>query len=374
MLENRYQICSNCVMDTTDRAIEFDESGVCCHCHHYHNRIKTEIPFDRKEKLEQLIKRIKQQGRGKEYDCIVGISGGVDSAVAACTAKQMGLRPLAVHMDNGWNAELAVANVERVLKGLDIDLHTHVLDWEEFRDLQCSFLRSSLANAEIPTDHAILASLYKIATRLKIQYIISGSNIVTEAIMPGSWMYDATDLKLIKDIHRKFGQFKLKTYPSYSLPKLFYWIFFKRIRFVPILNYVSYIKKDTVDMLHQEFGWRSYGAKHYESIYTRFFQSYILPRKFNIDKRKAHFSTLICSQQMSRKEALRELQSEPCSPQQIEEDREFVIKKLQLSEQEFKDIMEAPIKTFKDYSSNHFWLNSFPSIIKFIKKIGTDRK
>ena len=358
-------------MDTTVPDIQFDEKGICNYCRQYAERIQRELHYDEagQKWLNRMIEKIKGDGAGREYDCIIGISGGVDSTyVAYLVKKQFGLRPLAVHLDNGWNAELAVNNVELALKRLDIDLYTYVLDWEEFKDLQVSFLKASIANAEIPTDHAIVALLFRVAAAEGIPYIITGSNIVTEAIMPDSWMYDTRDLRFIKAIQRQFGRVKLKTYPQISILNFIYYIFIRGIKFIPILNYVPYVKEEAKQLLQQELGWRDYGGKHFESIYTRFFQAYILPQKFNIDKRRAHLSNLILSGQITRDEALTEMGKPPCPPTELEEDVEYVIKKLGLSYEEFNQIMAAPVKTHTDYPNNAGLWHKFAPVVKFVRQ------
>lgn len=362
-------------MDTSDPDIQFDEHGICSHCKNYERRARTELFHEPagQARLQRLIAKIKEGGEGKEYDCVVGVSGGVDSTMAVYTAKQLGLQPLAVHMDNGWDSELAVQNIERALKLLDIDLYTYVVDWEEFRDLHLSFLKASVANSEIPTDHAIVAVLYRVAIQKGIRYIISGGNIVTEAIMPTGWMYDARDLRHIRAIHRKFGTVRLKSYPCFTLFDFAYWTFVKGIRIISILNYVPYVKREAIALLERELGWRNYGGKHYESIYTRFFQAYILPRKFNIDKRRAHLSTLICAGQITRRDALNEMEQNPYPPDKVEEDKEYVLKKLGLTEAEFEVMMSEPVRGYRDYSSNHLIFRKMPTLLNFVKKVATNR-
>lgn len=347
--------CSHCIMDTTDPDIVFDDAGVCNHCHRYTQVARTRLipEGERDTRLKALVDEIKASGKGKSYDCVIGVSGGVDSTYVAYLVKQLGLRPLAVHLDNGWNSELAVSNIEKTLNTLGIDLYTHVIDWEEFKQLQVSFLKANTPDGEVPTDHAIFALLYKIAREQGLKHVILGTNVVSEAILPEKWGYGYFDWRYVKDVFKRFGHGKLSTYPHFSLAKLFYYVFLRRIRMVAILNYVRYDKKEAMDVLQNKLGWVYYGGKHYESIYTRFYQAYILPRKFNIDKRKAHYSNLICSGQMSRDEALA-LMQEPVYPEKLLlEDREYTIKKLGLTESEFDAIMTAKNKTFLDYRTSH---------------------
>ncbi|MEN6383195.1 MAG: N-acetyl sugar amidotransferase, partial [Rectinema sp.] len=319
--------------------------------------------------LEQLAATIRSDGRQKKYDCVIGVSGGVDSTMVAYTVKKLGLRPLAVHLDNGWDAELAVSNIEKTLNKLGIDLLTHVIDWEEFRDLQLSFFKASVANVEVLTDHAIMAILFKTAARNSIKYVISGGNVVTEAIMPQSWMYDSRDLRHIAAIHEKYGSVPLRTLPHCSLLEYFYYIFIRRIKYVPVLNYISYKKDDAKKLIEKELDWRDYGGKHYESIFTRFFQAYYLPEKFKIDKRRAHLSTLLCSGQITRDDAMKEMERPAYSPELFQQDLEFFIKKMKLSREEWDCIMALPVRTYKDYPSNRFIFRINPWIIRWIKYI-----
>jgi N-acetyl sugar amidotransferase len=349
-----YQVCARCIMDTSDADIEFDERGNCNHCTRAERLLATRMPAFKtgSYRLERIVERIKAAGRGAPYDCIVGVSGGVDSTYVAYTVRQLGLRPLAVHFDNGWDSELAVQNIEQVLRTLGVELYTHVVDWEEFRDLQLSFLRASVPDAEIPTDHAIWALLYQMAAKFRVRYIISGTNLNTESILPRSWTYYVTDWKYIRDIHRRYGHLPLGTYPHASLPRFVYWVLGQRIRTVSLLNSIDYDKRAAVETLERELGYRRYGDKHHESIYTRFFQSYILPVKFGIDKRRAHFSSLIVSGQLTRDDALRCIAEPIASPQLIREDLAYVTKKLGLTPAEFDRLMAEPPRTYADFKND----------------------
>ncbi len=347
-----YRICTRCIMDTSDPEIVFDENGVCNHCHDYDRMMAQKvIPGEAgRIYLERLVERIQRDGRGKPYDCVIGVSGGVDSTYVAYLVKKMGLRPLAVHLDNGWDSELAVKNIEQALTRLGIDLYTEVLDWEEFRDLQVAFLKASTPDSEIPTDHAIWAVLGDMADKLKVRYILSGFNVRTESHLPRAWSYGHFDWKYIRSLYRRFGsKRRLETFPHIG-----FFTYYRRLltqRRVDILNYIDYNKTEAMRVLEQELGWRYYGGKHHESIYTRFYQGYILPVKFGFDKRRCHLSSLICSGEISREAALQEIQKPTYAPSLQEEDREYVIKKLGLTEEEFEAIMKAPPKTFWDYPS-----------------------
>ena len=363
---NTVKVCSRCIMDETAKEITFD-NRVCNFCHNYDNVLVNDVHTGKggEEKLEKLIEKIKLKGKKSRYDVLIGLSGGVDSSyVAYVIKKKYGLRAFAVHLDNGWNTELAVANVEQIVKRLDIDLSTHVLDWKEFRDIQTSFIKSSISNIEIPTDHAIWALLIKTAGKMKIPYIIAGNNVVTESIMPESWLYGSKDSKLIKSLHRQFGKVKMKTYPSLSTMDYVDYLLVRGIRWVPILNYIPYNKAEAKQTLIDELGWQDYGGKHYESIFTRFFHAYYLPVKFGYDLRKSYFSALVCSGQISRDEALEEISKPPAPKEMLVQDRDYVIKKLGLSEDEFESILKAPNKTYADYPNNESLWKRFNTIIR----------
>jgi N-acetyl sugar amidotransferase len=350
----KYQQCVRCVMDTTDPEIKFDEKGYCSHCNEYFEKTakRSYQGGSSDKKLALLVEKIKRSGRNKRYDCIVGVSGGVDSIYTAYLAQKLGLRPLAVHMDNGWNSELAVSNIEKTLKKLNIDLHTQVLDWKEFSDLQLAFLKASVPEAETPTDIAIPAALHKVASKFKIKYIFSGGNFATEGILPKSWHYNAKDVKFLKSIHRKFGTEKLKTFSTFGFQKEMYYKIVKGIRMLYPLNYIPYNKQEAVHVLEQELGWRNYGGKHHESIYTKFVQSYLLPEKFGIDYRRATYSTQICACEITREEALVELTKKPYDPTVIEEEKKYLCKKFNITAEEFDEIMNLPPKSYKDYPND----------------------
>lgn len=339
--------CTRCVLDTTAKDITFDINGVCNYCHGYDKNAATTVLRDPKiiaADRDAILERIKNEGRKKDYDCIIGLSGGVDSTYLCLLAKKIGLRPLVVHFDNGWNSELAVKNIENVVSKLNYPLKTYVVDWEEFKDLQLAYLKASVVDIEVPTDHLIFASLFRIAKENGIKTILSGTNIVTEGIVPNGWNYnEKTDLVNLINIHKKFGTKKLNNFPKLGIYQRYIYNNFYSIRSVPILNYYDYVKKDIKLLIQKELDWRDYGGKHYESIFTRFYQGYILPEKFNIDKRKMHLSSLICSGQITREEALEELKNPPYDEAMKAEDKSYVLKKLGLSETEFQEIMNQPV-------------------------------
>jgi len=359
-------------MDSTIKVIDFDENGICNYCKTYEDRVDTELyqEPERTQKLNLLMEKIKKGGKGKQYDCIIGVSGGVDSSYVAHLVKEFELRPLAIHLDNGWNSELAVKNIEQLLEKLDIHLYTHVIEWEEFKDLQRSFIKSSIENLEIPTDHAITALLLKTADKYNIKYILNGSNLVTEGILPIQGGRNI-DYKLLKDIHSKFGEKKLRTYPAISIWKFAYMLLIKKIKFIPILNYFDFDKENAIKILEKKYDWIRYGGKHYESIFTRFFQGYILPNKYDYDKRKAHLSTMIMSGQASRESALEELKQNPYPNENLlKEDLEFFLKKLDFTNLEFEKIMNEEVKDITNYKSYESMLEKLKPLVYKIKEYG----
>lgn len=371
-MEGGYQICSKCIMDTTDPDIEFDKNGVCNHCRQYIQiaRLKLFPCIERTKRREEIVTKIKKSGNGKKYDCIIGLSGGVDSSYLAYVTWQLGLRPLVVHLDNGWNSELSSRNVENIVNKLDFDLYTYVINWEEFRDLQRSFLKASVLDIEMLTDHAINALLYQQAQKRKIKYILTGTNVVTESVLPRSWNARKSDLKNIKAIHKKLGTIKIRTFPQASTFKiLFYYSYFRRIKRISLLNYIDYNKKKAIEILEKELGWKCYIGKHGESIFTKFYQGYILPKKFKIDKRRAHYSNLINSGQMTREEALKSINEEPYDINESKVDKEYVIKKLGFTEEEFEEIMKCPIKSHYDYPSDRTLSNAIFRYKEKLKEI-----
>lgn len=373
MENSKYQQCTRCLMDTTDPFIMFNEKGHCNHCIEFYEKTSQLVyqgeSSDRE--LERLVAEIKKTGKNNDYDCVIGISGGIDSCYLAYKAKQLGLRPLAVHMDNGWNSEEAVNNIKKVCNKLNIDYQSYVLDWEEFKDIQLAFFKSSIVELEIPTDTAIPATLHKVAADNNIKYIISGGNYATEGILPDSWFYNPKDLKLLKSIHKKFGTQKLKSFPTFDFKKELYYKFVKGIKIVYPLNYIPFSKKDAMEVLEKELDWKYYGGKHYESKFTGFVQSYIQPVKFSVDYRRATFSTQICTGEITREEALEELKKPSFNPDTVSAEKEYVAKKLGITVEEFDRILSLPPKRYKDYPNSEKNLNFIYEIYRrfFGKKI-----
>lgn len=358
-------------MDTTDKEIIFDEDGVCNHCHEYRQRKNKMIvdPIAREKKLDEIIKKVKKSGIGKKYDCIAGISGGVDSSYVAYLAKKWELRTLLVHLDNGWDSELAVKNIENIVNKTGFDLFTLVLNWEEFKDLQRSFFFSDVVDIELLSDHAIFATVYKLTRKYGVKYLLSGENFETEAIMASSWNWRKSDAKNIKSIHKQFGKKKTKTFPFMGTIKKTIYNKSKTAMSIPVLDYITYNKDNAMKILKDEFGWKYYGGKHYESIFTRFYQGFILPKKFNIDKRRAHLSTLINSGQTNRDSALKELKKDIYPASLQKEDFDLVCKKLSFTHEEMKKYINRPPKSHIDYNSDKKIYEYLLLINKYIKKM-----
>jgi N-acetyl sugar amidotransferase len=366
-----YQICSRCIMDTSDPDIVFDANGLCNHCRGWFARAEFyALPLEeRSRRLETLVEEIKRRGHGKDYDCIIGVSGGVDSSFLAIKVKELGLRPLAIHVDNGWNSEKAVGNIKRILDPLQIDLSTVVLNWKEFRELQLAFLRASTPDSEIPSDHAIVAAFYDASRRHRVRYCINGINFRTEGIHVREWSQGHLDSRYIKSVYRRFTGKRLKHFPLIPVTTLVLNLVLHRPKYVFLLDYLDYEKQTAKRLLMERYGWEDYGGKHYESVYTRFYQGWILPHKFGYDKRRMHLSTLVCSGQLTRNEALREISVPAYPPDQVEPDKVFVAKKLGISREEFDAIMAAPKRRYRDYPNlqNHWAFGRGLDLFRFLK-------
>lgn len=361
-------LCTRCVIDSTVPGSSFGRDGVCNYCR-LHDILDRESPRgqDGEKILDDLVARIKQNGRGKNYDCVVGVSGGTDSIYLLYLTKRLGLRPLAVHFDNGWDSEIAVNNIQKALTTLQIDLQTYVVDWEEFKDILRSFLKASIPWADIPTDIGIVSALYRVANQEHLRYILVGNNFRTEGKMPTEWTY--ADGRMLKAIHHRFGQRKIKTFPNLTLFDMAYYSLVWRIRILRPLNYVDYRKDKARDILSKEMDWQYYGGHHYESIYTRFAYSFLLPRKFHIDKRIITHSALVRSGEMTREAALESLAQAAYPPDQAQQDVSYVIKKLDLSEAEFAEIMAQPPKSFRDYPSYYPWFERLAPLVRLASRV-----
>jgi len=367
-----FQQCVHCVMDTSDPEITFDDHGVCSHCLSYdaYSASQGSLP-DRARRLVEMVTSLKREGSGKPYDCIMGLSGGVDSSYLAYYAvKELSLRPLVVHVDSGWNSELAVSNIEGICRRLGIHLHTLVIDWEEMRDLQLAFFRSGVANLDVPQDHAFNAALVREAKIYGVRQVLNGGNMQTESILPKAWGYDASDPIHLSSIHKKFGSRPLKTFPIRSdFSRFIIDPFLFRMRVHRPLEFIDYNKFEAKRLLRDELGWRDYGGKHYESRFTKFFQGHYLPEKFGYDKRKAHLSSLIVSGQITRQEALAELQTPLYSSEELEADIAYFCKKLGITRQEYDTVMRAAPHAFTDYPNRQEMYRRLRSGLGFVSKV-----
>jgi len=371
----KYQICTNCVMDTTDAKITFDAKGVCDHCVDFNNKVLPNWHTDERGRaeLEAIVAQIKKSGKGNDFDSLLGVSGGVDSSYMLHMAvKEFGLRPLVFHVDGGWNSELAVNNIEVMIDKLGLDLYTEVINWEEMKDFQLAFFKAGVPHIDIPQDHAFVATLYNFAEKYHIKYILNGGNISTECVRnPMDWMYYGTDMLQIKDIHRRFGAIPLKKYPlSPILRHKFYLRYIKGIKVVKPLNYIPYIKKDAIKLLSETYGWKEYPQKHFESRFTKFFEGYWLPVKFGYDTRKVQYSSLILTGQMTRDEALERLKRPAYDPATITDDFKYIATKLGITEADLRSFINAPNKTYKDYKNQ---AGMFSLGAKVLKAIGVER-
>lgn len=361
------KVCTRCVMDDTVKGIVFDEKGECTFCK-IHDDLENKFPLNNEtpERLKSIVEKIKRDGKGKNYDCIVGVSGGRDSTYTLYNAVKLGLRPLAVHFDNGWNSEIAVQNIKNATDILKVDLHTHVADWEEFKDLQRSFLFASVPDAEVPTDWIIFSVLFSEAAQYNVKYIVHGHSFRTEGTTPLSWTY--MDGKYVQDVQKRFGKLKLKSFPNMSMSKYLYYSFFKQINQIRILYYYHYNEKEVLQILEEKLGWKNYGDKHHESKYTAFFQAYILTRKFNIDKRKLHYSAKVRNGQLTREQALEVIKTDPYTGGM--ESLDYCLKKLDLTYEDFDNIMNESPKSFMDYKSYYNLVRTFKKPISWGNKIG----
>lgn len=366
-MNTKYIQCTRCVMDITVPDIQFDTEGVCSQCKQALDWKTRLIPsnVNKEKKLSELINYIKQKRKRKKYDCIIGLSGGLDSSYALYKAKKNGLRILAVHVDAGWNSEIAVKNIENLVKGLNIDLYTVVIDWEEMKDLQNAFFKSGVTNCDTPQDHAYFSALMDVASKESINFVITGQNWNTESILPQSWEWDQMDPLQIKDIYSQFSKKKLKKYPIISLWNyFFYYKYVKRVKYLRILDFLDYDTQKATSELEQ-FGWRGYEAKHNESLFTKFYQEYFLYEKFGLDKRIAHLSSLIISNEITRDKALEVLKNKPYDEYKIKEFQNFILQKLDISNEEWELIMSSPKKSYKEYKN----FTKIQTIVQKIYKI-----
>lgn len=358
-MSRKYQICSNCIMDTSDSTLTFDERGWCDYCRNFFTVLQPNWhPNERGiREITPLIEKIKREGKGRDHDCILGISGGLDSSYVAYVAKEkFGLRPLLFHCDAGWNSDLGVSNIQKMVDGLGLDLVTEVVNWEEMKDLQRAFFRSQVPFVDTPQDLALFSAMYTFAAKNGFKYVITGGNNSTECVRESiEWTYFSTDTRHVKDVHRQFGSRPLPTLPMCDIFKYrIYYRLMKRMQIIKLLDSVPFIKKDAIRELNEKFGWQPYPQKHYESRFTRFFESYWTPRKFGFDKRRAYMSSEILTGQMTRDEALDRISRPELSEETMRQEFEYVATKLGWTVEEFEQIFHGPNKTFRDYKNNYF--------------------
>lgn len=367
-----YRICTRCVMDTTAEEIGFDADGVCSFCHYFDAYVRPVLDRARsgegRKVLDRLVAEIRKAGQGKPYDCILGISGGTDSSYLTHFASELGLRPLVVHVDTGWNSPESEANVRSLVNAIGFELEIVRVDWDEMRDLQLAFYKASVKNCEIPQDHAFLAALYKKAAEIGVHYILTGANYATESILPKSWGFNAGDLRHLLAIHKRFGTRPLRKFPTLSFwERYLYYPFIRKIREVRPLNYVAYNREQAKRLLIEKYGWKDYGLKHYESVLTRFYQGYYLPTKFGIDKRKAHLSSLILSGQITREQALEELKKPPYpSEEMLKRDKAYIAEKLGLSVAEWEEILALPPRDHREFPSSELLFKAKEAIVNML--------
>lgn len=356
MTERAYQICTSCVMDTTDAGIVFDDAGVCDQCRNFVANVRPNWHPDARgwDDLARTAERIRADGKGRDFDCILGMSGGVDSSYLTYVVKEkMRLRPLVFHVDAGWNSDLAVSNIERVVEGLGLDLFTEVIDWDEMRDLQLAFFKSGVPNIDTPQDHAFFATMYKFAEQYGVKYILTGANISTECVKnPLEWMYYQSDSVHLRDIHRRFGSRPLDKFPITSILKHKIWLrYIKGIQVVRPLDQVPYVKEEAMQLLTDRFGWQRYPQKHFESRFTRFYEGYWLPRRFGYDTRRVQYSSLILTGQMLRPDAIERLQQPALDDETGQREFRYVASKLGIPVEELQRYFEMPKRTYKDFRS-----------------------
>ena len=366
-MKSDFQICINGIWDTTVPGITFDKNGVSNYVKMYE---KLEQLYPRGEEGLQnwktIAQRMKEKGKGEEYNCIIGISGGTDSSYLLHLACEYGLRPLAVNIDNGWNTDMSVENIKKLISKLNIDLETYVVDPDEMNDILVSYMKAGLPWIDGPSDHAIKSILYKTAYRNGIKYILSGGDFRSEGKQPSEWTY--SDVKQLKYIQNRFGRHKVKTFPYLTIKEMVYLSYIKGIKVISPYNYLDYQKKTAQAFLTKKYGWEYYGGHHHENIFTKFVIGYWLTKKFNIDKRIITLSAQILSGEITRQDALEELKKPPYDRAQIEEDKNYIIGKLGLTQMQFKEVWRKPNKYFMDYPSNYPTIKKYMRFIKPILK------
>ena len=369
LASREYQICVNCVMDTTDSSIVFDAEGVCDHCRDFETNVRPNWHTDERGRsyLDGVIDEVRKAGKGKEFDCILGLSGGLDSSyMLHLLVQEYGLRPLVFHVDGGWNSDLAVNNIQMLVDSLGLDLFTEVIDWEDMRDFQLGFFKSGISQIDIPQDHAFVATLYKFANKYGVKHIMNGGNIATECVRnPLEWLYYGTDMWLINDIRKQFCSRPLENYPFSSvLFHKLYLRYLKQVKVIRPLNYMPYSKQLAITTLSEKYGWRAYPQKHFESRFTKFFEGYWMPTRFGYDTRKVQFSSLILTNQMTRHEALEKLKVPAYNTETIDDEFAFIAKKLGISIEELRSYHTMPLKSYTDYRNQEALFNAGAKVLR----------
>lgn len=362
-------------MDTTDIKIVFDENGVCDHCNDFYKNVLPNYHTDERGKAEMqaIVDKIKKEGVGKEFDCILGMSGGVDSSyLLHLSVKELGLRPLVFHVDGGWNSELAVHNIQVMVEKLGLDLYTEVINWEEMKDFQLAFFKSGVPHLDIPQDHAFIATLYNFADKYKIKYILNGGNISTECVRnPMDWLYYGTDMAQIRDIKKRFGTRKMESYPFSSIFRhKFYLRYLKGVQVIKPLNYLPYIKEEAMKLLAEFYGWKPYPQKHFESRFTKFYESFWLPQRFGFDTRKVQYSSLILTKQMSREQALDKLKKPAFDQETIDDEFNYIATKLGITPDKLMEFFKMKKNFYTDYKNQ---VTIFKAGARVLKYLGVER-
>lgn len=366
-----YQICSNCVMDTSDVDITFDENGVCDHCRGFKAHVEPNwFPnAEGERRFARVVEKIKADGKGRDFDCILGMSGGLDSSFLLHKAvRDFGLRPLVFHVDGGWNTDIAVSNIQSLVDGLGLDLYTEVINWNEMRDFQLAFFKSGVPHLDIPQDHAFIATLYNFADKHKIKYILNGGNIATECVRnPLNWLYYGTDMAQLNDIRHKFGTVPMRTYPFSSVLRHKFWLRYVRgVEVIKPLDWMDYTKEMARNTLAELYGWKPYPQKHFESRFTRFYEGYWLPERFGYDTRRVQYSSLILTGQMRRDEAIEALSKPAYDPETIEHEFDYIARKLGITSEELRGYFTMPLKSYKDYKNQRWLFNAGAKVLQMI--------
>ena len=372
-----YQICNTCCMDTSDLGIRFDDKGRCDYCSNFQINLRPawEDDMAHPERLKSIAEAIRLESKGQNFDCIIGLSGGLDSSYTAYVAKElMGLRPLLFHVDAGWNTDQAVGNIEKLVDGLGLELYTEVINWEEMKDLQVAFLKSGVPDQDMPQDTAFFSALYKFARKNRIKHVLTGANYSTECCRePEEWgAYPGIDRRLILDIHGRYGKRPLKTFPLMDI--FVYKVLYQRLlgmQVVKPLNMTRYVKHEAEALLEQKFGWQKFQHKHHESRFTRFYEDYWMPRKFGFHKRRAHFSSLVMTGQMTRASALDRLSRPEMSEHFLNREFEYIANKLDLTVDELRAMFEAPNKTYNDYKNKRTLIGLGANVMQ---RLGMERR